>query len=59
MLIDSVKVIYTLSEEQLFTIAREGLKKDAIREEFKNLIAQCWRRTEEDWKKKRAGAVNP
>tara|TARA_A100001035_G_C27345311_1_gene304589 strand:+ start:156 stop:281 length:126 start_codon:yes stop_codon:yes gene_type:complete len=41
MLIDSVKVIYTLSEEQLFTIAREGLKKDAIREEFKNLIAQC------------------
>ncbi len=41
MLIDSVKVIYILSEEQLVTITRAGLKKDAIREEFKNLIAQC------------------
>jgi len=32
---------------------REELKKDAAREEWKKLIAQGWRRTEEDWTKKR------
>ncbi len=31
---------------------REELKKNADREEFKNLITQDWRRTEEDWTKK-------
>ena len=32
---------------------REELKKDAAREEWKKLIAQGWRRTEEVWTKKR------
>ncbi len=31
---------------------RDELKKNAAREEFKNLITQDWRRTEEDWTKK-------
>ena len=31
---------------------REELKIDAAREEWKKLIAQGWRRTEEDWTKK-------
>ena len=30
---------------------REELKKDAAREEWKKLIAQGWRRTEETWTK--------
>ena len=37
---------------------REELKKDAAREEWKKLIAQGWRRTEEIWTKKRVRA-NP
>ena len=32
---------------------REELKKNAARKEFKNLITQGWRRTAEDWTKKR------
>ena len=32
---------------------REELNKYAAREEWKKLIAQGWRRTEEDWTKKR------
>jgi len=31
---------------------REELKKEAIRKELKKLIAQGWRRTDEDWTKK-------
>ena len=31
---------------------RKELKKEAPREEWKKLIAQGWRRTEEDWIKK-------
>ena len=38
---------------------REELKKNATREEFKNLITQDWRGTDEDWKKKRAWVANP
>ena len=30
---------------------REELKKDVAREEWKKLIAQGWRRTEETWTK--------
>ena len=52
MLIYSGKVIYTWSQEPLFITTREELKKDTSREEFKNLITQVWRRTEEDWTKK-------
>ena len=37
---------------------REELKKEAAREEWKKLIAQGWRGTEEDWTKKRARTVN-
>ena len=38
---------------------REELKKDAAREEWKKLIAQGWRRTEEDWTKKIDRDANP
>ncbi len=31
---------------------RKKLKKEGAREEWKKLIAQGWRRTEEDWRKK-------
>ena len=52
MFIDSGKVIYTLSQETPVITTREELKKDAAREEWKKLIAQGWRRTEEVWTKK-------
>ena len=52
MLIDSVKVIYTMSQELPVITTREELKKNASRKEFKNLITQGWKRTEEDWTKK-------
>ena len=52
MLIDSGKVIYTLSQETPVIITREELKRNADRKEFKNLITQGWRRSEEDWTKK-------
>ena len=32
---------------------REALEKEAAKEEWEKLIAQGWRRTEEDWTKKR------
>ena len=59
MLIDSEKVIYTWSQEPPVITPREELKKNAAREEFKNLITQDWRRTEEDWTKKRDRVANP
>ena len=59
MLIDSGKFIYTQSKEPPVITKREELKKDSAREEFKNLIAQSWRRTEEDWTKKDNQAFNP
>ena len=59
MLIDSVKVIYTWSQEPPVITTREELKKNASRKEFKNLITQGWKRTEEDWTKKRARVANP
>ena len=52
MLVDSGKVIYTCSQEPPVITTREELKKDAAREEWKKLISQDWRRTEEDWTKK-------
>ena len=52
MLIDSEKIIYTWSQEPPFITTREELKKNAAREEFKNLIPQDLKRTEEDWTKK-------
>ena len=54
MLVDSGKVIYTCSQEPPVITTREELKKNAGREEFKNLITQGWRRTEKDWTKKKS-----
>ena len=59
MLIDSGKVISTQGKEPPFITTKKELKKYAAREEWKKLIAQGWRRTEEDWTKKRAWAANP
>ena len=41
-----------MGKEPPFMATREELKKDAAREEWKKLIAQGWRRTEEVWTKK-------
>ena len=52
MLIDSGKVIYTyMVKEPPVIKTREELKKDAAKEEYKSLIVQGWRITEEDWTK--------
>ena len=58
MLIDSWRVNNTWSQEPPVIKTREELKKNAARKEFKNLITQGWRRTEEDWTKKRARVAN-
>ena len=52
MLIDSGKVVYTLSQEKPVITTREELKKNTTGKEFKNLITQGWERTKEDWTKK-------
>ena len=52
MFIDSWKVISTQSKEPPVITTREELKKEIDIEEWKKLIAQSWRRTEEDWTKK-------
>ena len=52
MLINAEQVIYTWSQEPPVITTKEEFKKNAAREEFKNLITQDWRRTEEDWTKK-------
>jgi len=49
MFIDSGKVTSTWGKEPPVMTTREELKKDAAREEWKKLIAQGWRRTEEVW----------
>ena len=40
-----------MGKELPLMIIREELKKEAAREEWKKLIAQGWRRTEEIWAK--------
>ncbi|KGG00471.1 MULTISPECIES: DUF1651 domain-containing protein [Prochlorococcus] len=52
MFIDSVKVTSLWGNEPPVMTTREELKKDTAREEWKKLIAQGWRRTEEDWTRK-------
>ena len=52
MFIDTEKVTSTWVKESPSIKTREELKKDIAREEWKKLIAQGWRRTEEDWTKK-------
>ena len=59
MFINSGKAPSTWGKEPPFITTREELKKDAAREEWKNIITQDWRRTEEDWTKKRARVANP
>ena len=49
---DSGKVTSKWSKEPPAMTTRKELKKEAAREEWKKLIAQGWRRTEEDWTKK-------
>ena len=48
----SVKVTSTWGKEPPVMTTRVELKKEAAREEWKKLIAQDWRRTEEIWTKK-------
>ena len=52
MFIDSEKFTSTWREELPFMTTREESKKDTAREKWEKLIAQGWRRTEEDWTKK-------
>ena len=59
MFIDSGKVTSTWGKEPPVMTTREEVKKDAAREEWKKLIAQGQRRTEEVWTKKRATSANP
>ena len=53
MFIDPRKVTSTWGKEIPFMTTLEELKKEAAREELKRLIAQGWRRTKEEWAKKR------
>ena len=52
MFIDSGKVTSKWGKEPPVMTTREELKTEAAREEWKKLIAQGWRRTEEVWTKK-------
>ena len=45
MFIDSGKIIGVLGKEPPLMTTREELKVDKARDEWKNLIAQGWRRT--------------
>ena len=49
---NSGKVTPKQGKEPPVMTTREELKKDAAREEWKKLIAQGWRSTEEVWIKK-------
>ena len=51
MFIDSGKITSTLGQEPTVMTTKEGLKKDAAREEWEKIIAHGWRRTEEVWSK--------
>ena len=52
MFIDFGKVTSTWGKETTFITTWEELKKEAVREEWKKLIAPSWRKTMEDWTKK-------
>ena len=54
----SGKVTSTLGKEPTVVTTREELKNKSARGEWKKLIEQGWRRTKEDWTKKRARTVN-
>ena len=59
MFIDSGKVTSTWGEEPPVMTSREERKIELAREEWKKLIAQGWRRTEEVWTKKSVGLLFP
>ncbi len=59
MFIDSGKVTSTWGKEPPVMTSREELKIEFAREEWKKLIAQGWRRTEEVWTKKTTMDANP
>ena len=44
----NIYLTFTQCKEPPVITTREELKKDAAREEWKNIITQDWRRTEED-----------
>ena len=52
MFIDSGKIVGVLGKEPPVLTTREELKIEKAREEWKKLLAQGWRRTEEVWTKK-------
>ena len=52
MFVDSGKCTSKLGKEPSVMTTREELKKEVAREEWKKLIAQGWRSTEEVWTKK-------
>ena len=52
-----MRVNYTWGKEPTFIKTREELKKDDAKEEYKNLIVQGWRITEENWTKKELGLL--
>ena len=52
MFIDSGKIVGILGKEPPVMTSREELKIELARKEWKKLIAQGWRRTEEVWTKK-------
>ena len=52
MFIDSGKIVGVLGKEPPVLTSREELKIEKAREEWKKLLAQGWRRTEEVWTKK-------
>ena len=51
MFIDSGKINSTWGKEPPVMTTREELKTESAREEWKELVAQGWRRTEEIWTK--------
>ena len=53
MFIDSGRVTSTWGKEPPVMTSREELKIELAREEWKKLITQGWRRTEEVWTKKK------
>ena len=53
--IDSGNVNSTWGEEPPVMTSRKELKIELARDEWKKLIAQGWRRTEEVWTKKEGG----
>ena len=57
MFIDFGKVASTWGKETTFITTWEELKKEAVREEWKKLIAPSCRRSEEDWKKRELGLL--